>query len=145
MNGTRILKAVAAVAVLALLLFVVFGWLGQYREATSPAGTGTTTTPTVDATGTAEPDDGDSDDDAGDDGDDQSSDDPAEKPTVVILIEGLNFRATPASDGRRIRGLGQGDRLELLKTEGGWHQVRADNGDEGWISANAQYTRVEGQ
>ena len=58
MNGTRILRAVAAVAVLSLLLIVVIGWWGQYREATSPDGGATTTTPTVDATGTAEPDGG---------------------------------------------------------------------------------------
>jgi uncharacterized protein YgiM (DUF1202 family) len=62
---------------------------------------------------------------------------------VVVLMDGLNFRATASGAGRPIRGLSEGDRLVLIATEGDWHHVKDDKGVEGYVSSNTQYTRVE--
>jgi uncharacterized protein YgiM (DUF1202 family) len=143
-NGMRILRAVSALTVLLVILLVVSGWWQDYREAV-PGGRGVVSEPT---TASAEPA-SDTDDEDSDDGDSKDDKDKADAnadgPEVEVLIEGLNFRESPSPDGKRIRGLKKGDKLTLIKTESGWHQVRASNGDEGWVSGNPQYTKIEGR
>lgn len=128
----NIAKGIAGLAVLVIIGMVVWGWLGQYRQA-GTEGAVANTTSTAEPTATA--------------GSGQTASptpSPAAK-TIVILIEGLNMRKEPSADSARIRGLKKGDRVTLIKTEGSWHQVKDDAGNVGWISANPQYSKVEGK
>lgn len=62
---------------------------------------------------------------------------------VVVLIDGLNFRAAPSRTARAIRGLDRGERLLVIGERNGWYEVRDSDGTHGWVSANPTYTRVE--
>lgn len=127
----RVAKAIAALVVLFILLSVVMNWYGDYKAAKVEAEQTPTATapPSGEETKT---------------GEGKKAEPPAEKPkTVVVLIEGLNMRDKPAADGKRIRGLGKGDKLVLIKTEEDWYQVRASDKKVGWVSANPQYTKIE--
>lgn len=126
MNRTtiNILKGAAAVAVLLVITILVWGWLSEYRQAATLVGGNSS--PTVDATGTA--------------GETSAS---AVPMVVVVKIDGLNFRKSADETAKSIRGLKKGDKLLLLKKQGKWYQVRDTEGVIGWVSANAQYTKLE--
>lgn len=64
---------------------------------------------------------------------------------VVVQIDGLNFRREPKASGSVIRGLDAGEKLEHVETSGGWYRVKDADGTLGWVSANEQYTTLEGQ
>jgi hypothetical protein len=66
----------------------------------------------------------------------------AAQATVVVIIDGLNFRREPSQTGELIRGLRLNDELAHLGTADGWHHVRDAEGVEGYVSANPQYTEV---
>lgn len=143
MNGLRLLKAFSAVSVLLVILLVVTGWWRDYREAV-PGDRSMVSQPT---TATAEP--GSGDDEGEGEGEEpetgEKEPEAAKGPSVEIVIDGLNFRETPEANGKRIRSLDQGEKLTLVKTENGWHQVRDKDGKVGWISGNSQYTKIEGR
>jgi hypothetical protein len=128
----RIARAVLGVVVLVGLVFLVNSWWGDYRRGDAPAVvTETTATPDGAADAPAE-----------------SGEESAEEPaaggaTVIVLIEGLNFRKEPSREGELIRGLSRGTRLEHLGTADAWHHVRDDAGVEGYVSASEQYTEVQ--
>lgn len=126
-----IAKGIVGLAVLSIIGMVVWGWLGEYRQ-TGTEGVGAETTSSAEAT-------------AGAGAEQTASPAPVSSTkTIVILIEGLNMRKEPATDSPRIRGLKKGDRVTLIKTEGSWHQVKDAAGNTGWISANPQYSKIEG-
>lgn len=129
MSGVgRIARAALGVVVLLALVFLVNGWWSDYRRGEAPVVPVAETTPTPDGAAAEE-----------------SADEPpvATSATVVVLIEGLNFRKEPSREGELIRGLGRGTRLQHLGTSDGWHHVRDDNGVEGYVSASPQYTEVQ--
>lgn len=135
MSGvSRVVRAGVGVVVLLALLLIVNSWWGEYRRGPAPDVTSVETTVTPDA----EPngDEGEPEADANDDAS-------ASGKTVVVTIEGLNFRREPSRDGELIRGLGRGTRLEHLATENGWYHVRDDAGVEGYVSASPQYTELQ--
>lgn len=128
----KVLKAVAGILVLLVLIGTVSRWWGDYRTSGAPAGSGTTTS-TAAPEGEGEPESAESD-----------SDEAApETKTVLVLTEGLNFRKEPSRDSDVIRGLAKGEKMTLIKTESGWHQVEAEDGTRGWISANTTYSEVQ--
>ncbi|MFU8890182.1 MAG: SH3 domain-containing protein [Anaerosomatales bacterium] len=133
MDVGRIARAALGVVVLLALVFLVNTWWGDFRRGEPPAVVGeTTTTPGGDAETPEEP------------ADDADGEEPAaSEATVVVLIEGLNFRREPSREGELIRGLSRGTRLEYLETNDGWHHVRDDDGVEGYVSASEQYTEVQ--
>jgi len=137
MSGVgRVARGAAGVAVLILLLVLVNGWWRDYRRGEAPV------SPQAEATSTPQPS--------------PESEQPpaegAEQPTgqeagssgatVVVLIEGLNFRKEPSREGELIRGLGKGTQLVYLETVDGWYRVRSEDGTEGYVSASPQYTEV---
>jgi len=134
MTGSRALKALAALILLVVVVFFVFNWYGDYRAAKD----GPTTPASTDATGSA-----------GATGTAPAGSNPGTatgtKPvgTVLVLIEGLNFRAEPNKDSKLIRGLKKGESLTLVRTEADWHLVSDAQGVQGWISASPQYTEIK--
>jgi hypothetical protein len=132
-NVGRVARAVFGVVVLIGLVFLVNSWWGDYRRGDPPAVvTETTATPDGAAEAPAES------------GEESADEQPAASgATVLVLIEGLNFRKEPSREGELIRGLSRGTRLEHLGTADGWHHVRDDAGVEGYVSASEQYTEVQ--
>lgn len=129
MNKTvvTVLKAVAGVGVLAVLLFTVNNWLGDYRagsaqrpatEASPAGGEGSAT----DAEGGAAAESGG---------------------TVIVLVDGLNVREEPASDAKSVVSLKKGDELVLVREDGKWYEVKTSDGKTGWVSSSPSYTRIE--
>lgn len=130
----NVLKGAAGVAVLFVLLTTVSRWWGDYRASDAPAGSSV-------ATSTASPEgEGAKEPKTADPGDTEKA---PEAKTVVVLTEGLNFRQEPSRDAKVIRGLAKGEKMTLVKTESGWHQVEDKEGTRGWISANTTYSEVQ--
>lgn len=126
----NIMKGVAAVVALVVLLFVVWGYISDFRSAEKKT---PETTGTVEATTTPE-------------GEKPAEGGAAESTAgkiVIVTIDGLNFRQKPESDAKAIRGLEKGEKLTLVKTQDGWYQVKDADGKVGWISSNPQYSKIE--
>lgn len=130
MNLTgRLLRAVAAVVVLALVAMFVLSYWGHYREATGPS---------RETTATAGSSEKSTSDDPG-----EAGEGAAKTQSVLVLTDGLNFRETPEKDGELIRGLKKGDTLTYLKTDGDWFNVRAADGTEGFVTSSEKYTQLK--
>jgi len=134
MTGSRALKAVLALILLLAVAFFVYNWYGDYRAAKEGPKTPASSeaTGSAGATGTAP-------------GGSNPGTVSGTKPvgTVLVLIEGLNFRAEPNKDSKLIRGLKKGESLTLIRTEADWHLVSDAQGVQGWISASPQYTEIK--
>ena len=59
----------------------------------------------------------------------------------LVLVASLRFRSSPSSDGKIIRKLNKGEKLEFLErgtqeninnVPGNWVKVRTEQGEEGW-------------
>ncbi len=132
MSGAgKIVRAVLGLAVVGVLVFVLRGYWTEYKAA-APSKTAETTA-SVDASGApgtkpAEP---------------SPADQLAQNATVLVIIEGLNFRKQPDATGESIRGLKKGERLILVSTNNTWLQVQDTSGNVGWITNNPQYVKIE--
>ncbi len=130
---TPIRATIGVIALLSLLL-VVNSWISDYR--------GSAEGPQTSGEATATPDG----DEAAAEGEPEEPGEPetesAGQGTVVVIIEGLNFRREPARDGELIRGLRLNDELTHLGTVDGWYHVRDGDGVEGYVSTNSQYTEL---
>lgn len=133
-------KALFGVLVIVALVIVVLGFWGQYRTASDAAGRSeeATVQPSKVEEAAAK----------GDSKSTSSSKKKGEAPkkgqrVVRILIQGLNFRESPAPDANPIRGLDDGETLLYISKEGNWFKVEDNQGVEGWVSANDQYTKLE--
>ncbi len=129
----RVVKPAAALAVLGIILLLVMSWWSDYK--TPDAVDLGETTSTVEATGTAgegtETPEG------------EQAEPEASQGTVIVLVNGLNFRAQPTSDAELIRGLAVDTKLDFLGNQAGWYKVRDADGTVGYVSSSAQYTRLE--
>lgn len=117
---SRLIKGFIGVVVVVVLLVLVTNWWGDYRKAASEMPYGPATS-TVDSTKTAS----------------------ASQSTVVVLIDGLNFRKKPQTEAESIRGLKKGDKLLLVAKQDDWYQVKDSKGTVGWVAAKPQYVKVE--
>lgn len=133
-NGAKALKAAAGIAVLLVLALTVRGWWGDYRQGVRTTRDAPETTASVEATSPI---------DAEGEGDSGETAEPAPDNTVVVLIDGLNFRSAPKDDAKPLRGLDKGERLELLGERDGWYEVRDEDGATGWVSSNPSYTKTD--
>lgn len=124
LSPARIAKGVAGILLLVVLFSVVTRWYGEYRQIVGAAGETTVTAPPA-GEGATSP-----------------TPVPSNAKTVVVLTEGLNFRDEASREGNKIRGLKKGERLVLIKTNGGWYQVQDKTGTRGWISASKSYSKV---
>lgn len=128
-SWTKWVRAAIALVVLGVLVFTVRGWWTEYQSAPRAS---------TETSATAEPAaDTDSTEDTGADAD------PAAKTVRVVLTEGLNFREEPDATGKAIRGLKKGEKVTVVKKSGDWFQVTTVEGETGWITDNASYTREE--
>ena len=121
MTTSKVMRAIAGVIVLLILLVVVNGWWSDYKKAT-PKKRSAETTATARATPTAAA---------------------ATGPTVIILVDGLNFREQPDATGANIRGLKKGETFILVSKTGSWLQLQDASGQIGWVNNNPQYVRIE--
>lgn len=146
----RWIKAVAGAIVIIALLIVVNRWWGEFRSSAATAPTNGTESSATGGEGasTGETSTQDSKDaektdtqpqpDAKSPADSKSSD-----KTVVILIDGLNFRESPSQDGNVIRGLDKGEKMTLVAEKSGWYQVKDSDDVEGWVYGSDKYTKVQ--
>lgn len=133
----KLVRAAVGVVALLLLVFLVGGWLSDYRRAAEQQ----RVAPRPDnrtREQTATPSDA-----GGEEATAPAAKKDAGDATVVILIDGLNFRPEPDEDASPIRGLDKGERLDLLSTRKGWYEVRDEDGERGWVSSNPSYTKTE--
>lgn len=130
----RIARGIAGVVVLVLIFVLVNGWWRQYRQPESSEA------PSAETTATVEPETEGEKPEGAPEGEKAQE---ASGSSVVVLIEGLNFRKEPSREGELIRGLARGTRLVHLTTQDGWHHVKDDKGVEGYVSASPQYTEVQ--
>lgn len=131
----RLVKAVGALVVLGVLLVLVSGFWGQYRS--GRAQPQAESTATIEATSSAEATDAPKGSEA------VPASPKSQTKTVIIKIDGLNFREEAKPDGKPIRGLKKGDKLILVEEQGSWYLVKDDDGTQGYISSNPNYTSVE--
>ncbi len=122
MTTGKVLRAIAGVIVLLILVVVVNGWWGDYKKA-SPKKSSAETTATAPPADAAA----------------------ATGPTVLILVDGLNFREQPDATGANIRGLKKGEKFILVSQTGSWLELQDASGQNGWVNNNPQYVRIEKQ
>lgn len=129
---TQMVRAVIAVIVLIVVVLTVMRWWREYKEAPSLSATPPETTITV-----SQPDK-EANAQAG-----QVSNIKRGTDLLVVQIDGLNLREKPESNAKPIRGLNEGERLTLQKADGAWFRVETSEGDEGWITSNPSYSKIE--
>lgn len=134
----KVVRAAVGVAVLLVLALVVGGWWSDYRRAADQRrvaprhedrATESTAAPSTGEGEGSTPSAGQAEE--------------KESASVVVLIDGLNFRPEPDEDAEPIRGLDKGERLDLVGTKKGWYEVRDEDGEQGWVSSNPSYTKTE--
>jgi hypothetical protein len=129
----RIARGVFGVIVLIIIVVLVNGWWGEYRRGDAPV------TP-AEATSTPQP----TPEQPAAEGEEPAAETPAASgATVIVLIEGLNFRKEPSREGELIRGLTRGTRLVHIETVDAWYRVKDESGVEGYVSASPQYTELQ--
>ena len=122
----RLVRSLIGIIVMVILLIVVNNWWGDYKDAASRLPDAPATS-TVDATKTAP----------------ATGSPSVARKTVLVLIDGLNFRKKPETGSATIRGLKKGEKLTLVKAQEDWYQVRDSDGAVGWVAAKPQYVRLE--
>ena len=123
-NWGKLVKAVLGIAVVLIVASVVYNWYGDYKSASHSA-SGTTTTRTVDASAS------------------QIATGSAGTTYGIIRIDGVNFRANPASNAKLIYGLKKGDKVVVLAKEGQWYKVKDGKGKTGWVTASTDYVALQ--
>ena len=103
----RLVRSLVGIIVMVILLIVVNNWWGDYKDAASRLPDAPATS-TVDATNTAP----------------ATGSPSVAKKTVLVLIDGLNFRKKPETGSATIRGLKKGEKLTLVKAQEDWYQFR---------------------
>jgi uncharacterized protein YgiM (DUF1202 family) len=129
-----IIRMVAPWIVLAILLFVIVNFFSQYQAAQKSAQRAASAdaarvdpgpvpskseSPTATAKGAAQ----------------------AKTPTVVVIMDGVNFRQSATNGSKVISALKQGATLTWLATEGNWYKARDAERRTGYISANPTLTQ----
>lgn len=133
---TGVLRVGLAIAALIVVVGLAFSYFGEYRAAqkAAPAAPGSEVgTSTGEATATSEA--------TGKTSPSATGSESAGK-TVIVKIEGLNFRVDPKAGAAVHRGLDKGERLTWLETRDGWYKVKDGAGRVGYVSANEQYTTL---
>ena len=132
-----IARPVVAIVALAIVgLLVMSYWSGYRSDKGSGAEAEAETTATAEATGSAEATAAPAEGEA-------AAAPAASNGTVIVLIDGLNFRTGPSKSGDLIRGLDEGEKLAYVGTEDGWYKVTTAEGETGYVSASSQYTKLE--
>jgi len=146
MSAIRMIRAGAALIALLIVVLVVSDWWGDYRAAMR-AGNGAESTATVEPVDEseeeAETEEAETEEEPPATPSAPVSGDAGTGKTVVVVVDGLNFRVAPERDAKLIRGLPAGTKLEHLETKDDWHKVKDADGVVGYVSASTQYSRLE--
>jgi uncharacterized protein YgiM (DUF1202 family) len=135
----RIGRGVVPVVALIIVVMATLVIFAQYRDAVSKTDSparATETTPSVEPTDT--PDGVGTDPDAG-------TGEPSNAvgaPYVLVLADNLNMRSNPITSSDVIKRLKKDEQLALLEKTSGWYRVRDAAGDEGWVAAGGNYTKL---
>lgn len=119
---------------LVLVSWIALGFYGNYRQDVRDSrATGSQETTATEDSGTA------TDAAAPAEGEGTAA---TEGPMVVVLIDGLNLRTKPQTSAAVIKKLDKDARLTLIEQSEGWYHVRDSVGDEGFVAAGGQYTKL---
>ena len=121
----KIVRALVGVAVIAVLLITVNGYLGEYKNAAKAKRTASTdASSSVDSTQVVAVVGG---------------------KTVAVLVDGVVLHTTPAANGAAVRTLKKGEQLILMGTTvSGWLQLRdSKNGKMGYVANNTANIQVQ--
>ena len=122
-NWGKLVKAVLGIVVVLVLASVVYNWWGDFKSASvTVAGT---TTQTVNPGGS------------------QIATGSAGTTYGLIRIDGVNFRVSPNSTSKLIRGLKKGDKVVVLAKEGQWYKAKDTKGKTGWVTASSDYVALQ--
>ncbi len=130
-------RTLAGVVVLAIIFFTVMGWWGDYRAAVAPEDS------SKESTAAPEPGSEETKTEGSEAAPEAEAEAQGSGQSVVVLVDGLNFRREAARDSELIRGLTEGSKLAHIATENGWYKVKDADGTVGYISASTQYSRLE--
>lgn len=123
MSVAKVIRAVVGLLVVLVIGFIVMNWWADYRSASTAASN---------AAATAQPSN-------------ESTTAPAVLSGIGIArIDGVNFRAKPASNAKLIRALKKGEKVTVILKDGQWYKVKDSGGKVGWVTANADYVTVQG-
>ena len=61
--------------------------------------------------------------------------------TLVILIDGVNFRQQPSGSARILRTLNKGTKLTFIEQSGSWYHGATPDGVRGWLTNSSQYVK----
>ena len=122
-NWGKLVKAALGIIMVLIVASVVYNWWGDYRSASLAAVV--STAQTVKPTGS------------------QIATSAAGTTYGVIRIDGVNFRVSPASNAKLIRGLKRGDRVVVLDKQGQWYKVKDNKGKTGWVTASSDYVALQ--
>ena len=140
--GPKAIKAAVGIVLLVVVIMVVLNYWGTYRASkdasAEPVETTTSVETTASAEDTASPEGGEGDAEPAPAADAEPS-----QGTVVVLIDGLNFRTAASKNSDLIAGLDKDTKLAYLGTEDGWYKVRTSDGKTGYVSSSAQYTELQ--
>lgn len=122
MTTGKVIRALAGLIVLLILVVTVNGWWSDYKKATPKRDSAEATATPAAAEAIAPV---------------------AASGTVLILVDGLNFREKPDATGTSIRGLKKGERFVVVSKTGSWLELKDPSGKVGWVNNNPQYLRIE--
>jgi hypothetical protein len=66
---------------------------------------------------------------------------PAAGRTIVVLVDGVNFRERPSGSAKIISALRGGTKLTLVEEQSGWYRATTSDGVSGWLTSSSQYVK----
>ena len=66
---------------------------------------------------------------------------PAAGGTIVVLVDGVNFREQPSGSARIINALRGGTKLTFIEEQGSWYHASTSDGVSGWLTSSSQYVK----
>ncbi|KAF0207598.1 MAG: SH3 domain-containing protein [Actinomycetota bacterium] len=130
-SARKALTIIGALFALGLVAWMVLNAYGDYRAAVSSARRGGSVDSTAGVEGTSTKSGGEGTGTVG-----------STAGVVTVLAEGLNLRDKPTIGSKSIKTLKKGDKLALVEKMTGWYKVRDAAGDEGWVAAGGQYSKL---
>jgi len=61
--------------------------------------------------------------------------------TIVVLIDGVNFRQRPSGSSRVLSALRKGAKLAFIEQQGAWFHASDADGVRGWLTSSSQYVK----
>ncbi len=124
-------SVVGALVTLGIIALMVLNAYGDYRDTVKAQKDGASTEQTSSVETTGAPTGGEGTGTA-----------EVAAPFVTVVAEGLNLRVKPMTNSKVIKRLKKDEKLVLVEKGAGWYKVRDAAGDEGWVAAGGQYSKL---